>query len=208
MPRWSTHRTLRCRDWGGGWRRRLPPGRLSRRRSDLEPQSPTHALSPFCVEAAPEPRPGAGWGRGGPALPPPGRAWGREQVTGGRSFTQCITNQLHWKNPSIYTRRDPALAQLGGWGHPGGRQLVWGLESGKGEVSLRTVSWPPCTPGSACASLAPLSQGGSRSPSPLMPCRDSIEQKICLSVCPADCLPRDPFSGSFLPLAIPSFWIK
>ena len=30
----------------------------------------------------------------------PGLAWGHEQVTDGRSFTQFITNQLYWKNPT------------------------------------------------------------------------------------------------------------
>lgn len=110
-------------------------------------------------------------GKEGPAPPLslalPG---GMEQVTDGRSFTQFFTNQLYWKKPTcIQTQCGPALAQLAG-GAPGGQavwQLVWGLESSRGEVSNTVASsgplftlevqfrWVPLPVISLCLSCSP-----------------------------------------------------
>lgn len=82
------------------------------------------------------------------------------------------------------------------------------------------VSWPPCAAGDLPFLLL-LPRGsqcpGEKSLTPL-PGRDSVGQRSCLSVCPADYFPRDPaswqlpspsgFSGSSVPIPIPLFCTK
>lgn len=135
----------------------------------------------------------------------------RSQTAGashGLSRASCIG-----KTPYIQTQGGPALAQLAGWGHQVGRRPgSWsgGWRWQRGDFPSQLSPGLPVPPGSsaetgtsACDFPLPFpcpSPRSPRSPVPLpLPCRDSIDQRNCLSVCPADYLPRDPA----IPISVP-----
>lgn len=158
------------------------------------------SLSPHLGDLSAEAAPGAQVSRWeeGPAPPlcpasPEGTAG-----NGGQKCCNFIVNPLYRKNPIyVQTLCGPALAQLvgGDTGEQGAWQLVWGSGSGREEGSRHgRGSAPPLI--SASSSPAPLGQGGPRS---LSPRRDSIDQRSCPSVCPADYLPSAPACPRPLP---------
>lgn len=163
------------------------------------------------------------WGAGGGPAAPLSLAWGHEQVTeqmAGVSHSLSRTSCIG-KTPSVY--KCHAALPWHSWLAGGSRRAgSWfgALESRKGEVSIMAVSWPPCAAGDLPFLLL-LPRGsqcpGEKSLTPL-PGRDSVGQRSCLSVCPADYFPRDPaswqlpspsgFSGSSFPIPIPLFCTK
>ena len=183
-------------DGGGGRPQGKVGGKLG---SCLEDSSPIHTSSCWvlvCSRDSPgSPGLRVGGGRVSPA-PRPSLPWRHEQVTDGShslSRTSCIG-----KTPSIY-RHNMALPRGSRLdGAPCGRaawQPARGLESGRGEADHQgcllaslclgsLVLWAPLPAISLCPP-APLGQGGPGCPVPL-PCRNSKDERICLSVCPAD----------------------
>lgn len=149
------------------------------------------------------------WGRRTSPTPQPGLAWGHEQVTDGRSFTQFITNQLCWKNPMWAQQPCPDTA---GWQGPrwaGSLTAVLELrEWENGGFHCAVPSGPWALEICLLPLLPPLPRG-SQVPFPApAPAPQRLHRAKLLSVCPADCLPRDPasphlpspagFSGVFL----------
>ena len=147
-----------------------------------------------------------GGGRVSPA-PPPSLPWRHEQVTDGShslSRTSCIG-----KTPSIYRHNMALPGGSGLAGAPCGRaawQSARGLESGRGEADHQgcllaslclgsSVLWAPL-PATCLCPPASLGQGRPGCPVAL-PCRDSKDERLCLSVCPADYLPGLPVPSPF-----------
>lgn len=189
-------------DGGGGRPQGKVGGKLG---SYLEDSSPIHTSSCWVLVCSGD-SPGSpglrvGGGRVSPA-PRPSLPWRHEQATEGSH----------------------RLSRTSLWA--GSLAAGSALESSRGEADHQgcllaslclgsLVFWAPL-PAISLRPPAPLGQGGPGCPVPL-PCRNSKDERICLSVCPADYLSRlpvpSPFSkpgslGSPVPIPNPLFWIK